>query len=127
KSCRPSNRRAPRFQFDGNQFVAKKAHLSGHFHRASDGAVTERTWTPPPAPDPPIESNESLPDLGDENHIWRGYGQNTRGVIKLRVVRFLADVNAKTNSSAETKCFMRDCRTKAKTPLHRAAAFGSEQ
>ena len=38
-----------------------------------------------------------------------------------------ANPNAKTESSAETECFMRDCRTKAETPLHRAAAFGSEQ
>jgi hypothetical protein len=47
------------------------------------------------------------------------------------VVRVLlangANPNAKTKASAETECFMRDCRTKAETPLHRAAAFGSEQ
>ena len=29
-------------------------------------------------------------------------------------------------AGAETGSFMRDCRTKAETPLHRAAAFGSE-
>jgi ankyrin repeat protein len=38
-----------------------------------------------------------------------------------------ADPNAVTTASAETGCFMRDCRTKAETPLHRAGAFGSEQ
>jgi uncharacterized protein len=47
------------------------------------------------------------------------------------VVRVLlasgADPNAVTIASAETGCFMRDCRTKAETPLHRAGAFGSEQ
>jgi hypothetical protein len=32
-----------------------------------------------------------------------------------------------TKESAETGAFMRDCRTKAETPLHRAAAFGSER
>jgi ankyrin repeat protein len=46
------------------------------------------------------------------------------------VVRVLlahgADVNRATNPSAETGCFMRDCRTKGETPLHRAAAFGTE-
>jgi ankyrin repeat protein len=46
------------------------------------------------------------------------------------VVRVLlahgADVNRATRPSVETGCFMRDCRTKAETPLHRAAAFGSE-
>jgi ankyrin repeat protein len=38
-----------------------------------------------------------------------------------------ADPNAVTIASAETGCFMRDCRTKAETPLHRAAAFGTER
>ncbi len=38
-----------------------------------------------------------------------------------------ADPNATTKPSGETECFMRDCRTKAETPLHRAAAFGTEQ
>lgn len=36
-----------------------------------------------------------------------------------------ANPNVKTNPSVETGCFMRDCRTKAETPLHRAAAFGT--
>ena len=31
--------------------------------------------------------------------------------------------NRATLASAETGCFMRDCRTKGETPLHRAAAF----
>jgi uncharacterized protein len=38
-----------------------------------------------------------------------------------------ANPNAVTAASAETDCFMRDCRTKGESPLHRAAAFGSEQ
>jgi len=37
-----------------------------------------------------------------------------------------ADPNCITKPSAETGAFMRDCRTKAETPLHRAAAFGTE-
>lgn len=37
-----------------------------------------------------------------------------------------ANPNCATKASAATGCFMRDCRTKAETPLHRAAAFGSE-
>ena len=37
-----------------------------------------------------------------------------------------ANPNATTKSSVETGCFMRDCRTRSETPLHRAAAFGSE-
>ncbi len=46
------------------------------------------------------------------------------------VVRVLlahgADVNRATTPAVETGCFMRDCRTKGETPLHRAAAFGTE-
>lgn len=38
-----------------------------------------------------------------------------------------ADPNARTEASAPTAAFMRDCRTRAETPLHRAAAFGSER
>jgi ankyrin repeat protein len=47
-----------------------------------------------------------------------------------RVVRVLlaagADPNAVTIPGAETGAFMRDCRTRGETPLHRAAAFASE-
>lgn len=35
------------------------------------------------------------------------------------------NVNARTNAGVATGAFMRDCRTKGETPLHRAAAFGS--
>ena len=31
------------------------------------------------------------------------------------------------NTGVETDSFMRDCRTKGETPLHRAAAFGTEE
>lgn len=37
-----------------------------------------------------------------------------------------ADPNRVTKPAAETGGFMRDCRTKAEAPLHRAAAFGTE-
>jgi len=37
-----------------------------------------------------------------------------------------ANPNCTTEPNAETDAFMRDCRTKGETPLHRAAAFGSE-
>ena len=37
-----------------------------------------------------------------------------------------ADPHAVCLAGAETGSFMRDCRTKAETPLHRATAFGSE-
>ncbi len=35
-----------------------------------------------------------------------------------------ANPNVATRPGVETGCFMRDCRTKGETPLHRAAAFG---
>ncbi len=38
-----------------------------------------------------------------------------------------ANPNCVTKASAETGGFMRGCRTKAETPLHRAAAFGTEE
>jgi ankyrin repeat protein len=38
-----------------------------------------------------------------------------------------ADPNVATNPGVETSAFMRDVRTKGETPLHRAAAFGSER
>jgi uncharacterized protein len=38
-----------------------------------------------------------------------------------------ADSNAATRPGVETGAFMRDCRTKGETPLHRAAAFGSQR
>ena len=47
------------------------------------------------------------------------------------VVRVLlgngADPNAAAHVAAETSAFMRDARTKGETPLHRAAAFGTEE
>jgi uncharacterized protein len=38
-----------------------------------------------------------------------------------------ANPNCATKNSVETGGFMRDCRTKGETPLHRAAAFGDEE
>lgn len=38
-----------------------------------------------------------------------------------------ANPNLATEPAVETGSFMRDCRTKGETPLHRAAAFGDEE
>lgn len=43
------------------------------------------------------------------------------------LLAFGADPNAATKPGMETGAFMRDCRTKGETPLHRAAAFGDEE
>jgi ankyrin repeat protein len=42
------------------------------------------------------------------------------------LLSFGADPNIATRHGVETGGFMRDCRTKGETPLHRAAAFGEE-
>jgi len=46
-------------------------------------------------------------------------------VVKVLVANG-ADVNRTTKPGVETGAFMRDCRTKGETPLHRAAAFAGE-
>jgi uncharacterized protein len=55
----------------------------------------------------------------------------TDRVVYDRVLKVLlsagANPNARTNNGAETGGFMRDCKTKGETPLHRAAAFGEEE
>ena len=38
-----------------------------------------------------------------------------------------AEPNSKTKNGVITGAFMRDCKTKAETPLHRAAAFGNAE
>jgi ankyrin repeat protein len=47
-------------------------------------------------------------------------------IVKL-LLQHGADPNVSTKAGIETGAFMRDCRTKGETPLHRAAAFGSEE
>ncbi len=47
-------------------------------------------------------------------------------VVKLLLARG-ANPNVPTIPGRETGGFMRDCRTKGETPLHRAAAFGNEE
>ena len=73
----------------GRQFWESRA--VGTVHRKDDPVPQ-----PPPQLPPPIinESAESISGIGDEANIWRGYGCNTRGVIKFRCGRFVGDVNA---------------------------------
>jgi hypothetical protein len=89
------------FATDGQQFFEPMQYTNASFRRKSDGTITDYTSYARPESKPPILSTESVPDLGDENHVWRGYGNNQRGVIKMRVGRFLADLNMPTVDDAE--------------------------
>jgi ankyrin repeat protein len=50
-----------------------------------------------------------------------------QGLVVKVLLQASADPNCTTKPSVETGAFMRDCRTRAETPLHRAAAFASEE
>ncbi len=73
--------------------------------------------------------NRPLPDTGETPLHAALCKANRPGYD--RVVETLlahgANPNCVTKPTVETGAFMRDCRTKAETPLHRAAAFGSER
>jgi ankyrin repeat protein len=72
--------------------------------------------------------NRTLPDSG-ETPLHAAISKNDREAYDLVVKVLLthgANPNQVTKPGVETGCFMRDCRTKGETPLHRAAAFGSE-
>ena len=69
------------------------------------------------------------PDTG-ETPLHAAFCKANRPAYDLIVQVLLANganPNAVTKASAETGCFMRDCRTRGETPLHRAAAFGTER
>lgn len=73
--------------------------------------------------------NHPLPDTG-ETPLHAALCKPDRPVYG-HILKVLlangANPNSVTRKSAETGNFMRDCKTKAETPLHRAAAFGSEE
>jgi uncharacterized protein len=75
------------------------------------------------------DANAAAPDTG-ETPLHSALCTVSRVAHDL-VLRVLlahgADPNRATRPSVETGCFMRDCRTKAESPLHRAAAFGTEE
>jgi hypothetical protein len=85
--CESEEQARASFAISGNEFVAPKASI--------------RDPRKPVVLDPPLISDESLPDLGDENFLWRGYPNNQRGVIKFRVGRIIGQVNAPNVEDAE--------------------------
>ena len=73
--------------------------------------------------------NRPLPDTG-ETPLHASLCAANRPAQNLVVKVLLANgANPKcvTRAAVETGGFMRDCRTRGETPLHRAAAFGSEE
>ncbi len=75
------------------------------------------------------DANHPLPDTGEVPlHAALCTPRRLAHNLVLKVLlAHGADPNRKTKDNAETGSFMRDCRTKGETPLHRAAAFGDEE
>jgi hypothetical protein len=73
--------------------------------------------------------NKPLPDTG-ESPLHAALCTAVRLAYDLVLKVLLgsgANPNCATKPSVETGSFMRDCSTKGETPLHRAAAFGTEE
>ncbi|HTZ48580.1 MAG TPA: ankyrin repeat domain-containing protein [Verrucomicrobiae bacterium] len=75
------------------------------------------------------DANHPSPDTGETPlHAALCTTQRLAHNLVLRVLlAHGAHPNRKTKHNVETGGFMRDCRTKGETPLHRAAAFGDEE
>ena len=72
--------------------------------------------------------NHAQPDTGEtplHNALCKA-NRPAYDVVVQVLLAARANPNAKTKPGVETGAFMRDSRTKGETPLHRAAAFGSE-
>jgi ankyrin repeat protein len=73
--------------------------------------------------------NRPLPDTGETPlHSALCTSDRTAHDLVLRVLLAAgARPNCATKAGVATGGFMRDCRTRGETPLHRAAAFGTEE
>jgi ankyrin repeat protein len=72
--------------------------------------------------------NRALPDTG-ETPLHAALCKPNRPTYAMIVGLLLnrgSNPNARTKPGAVTECFMREARTRGETPLHRAAAFGTE-
>lgn len=84
-----------------------------------------------------VEACRLLLELGaDPNFTSEGTGETllhqaitgrnvTQTEVALALIDAGADPNRRTRPDVTTLCFARDIRTRAETPLHRAAAFGN--
>jgi ankyrin repeat protein len=73
--------------------------------------------------------NHPLPDTG-ETPLHAALCKANRPTYNHVLMVLLAggaNPNCATKAGVETGAFMRDCRTRGETPLHRAAAFGTEE
>jgi ankyrin repeat protein len=73
--------------------------------------------------------NQPLPDTGEtplHSALCTNNRQRHDAVLKV-LLDHGANPNCVTKPAVETEGFMRDCRTKGETPLHRAAAFGTDE
>lgn len=73
--------------------------------------------------------NQQLPDTGESalHSTLCTTDRRERNLTMKVLLEHGANPNCVTNPSIPTGGFMRDCRTKGETPLHRAAAFGDEE
>ena len=73
--------------------------------------------------------NRPQPDTGETPlHLALCKANRPACTLVLKVLLAAgADPNRPTKASVETGAFMRDARTRGETPLHRAAAFGSDE
>lgn len=74
------------------------------------------------------EANRPLPGTGETplHAALSRAGRPAQDHVVQLLLAAGADPDAAAADGAETGCFMRDVRTRGETPLHRAAAFGSE-
>ncbi len=81
--------------------------------------------------DPSGIGNRDSADYTGETALHSACSKTTEQPDRLRIVRSLishgADVNAKTRNGVPTSSFWRDVNVVGETPLHRAAAYCSEE
>jgi len=73
------------------------------------------------------DANLPLPDTGETPlHSALCSARPAQNLVARVLLANGAAPNLATKPSVETGAFMRDCRTRAETPLHRAAAYATE-